>query len=107
MNVMRMTSKVLYCIELEFLLYHCIVIIYYENRKRLCLSGLFFCYWCHIILYHVSTCMLIFYSQKGEDEAMFVESEISPLVSYAGEVRVNDLTFYCSNKGVKLNSQGL
>lgn len=50
--------------------------------------------------------MLIFYSQKGEDEAMFVESEISPLVSYAGEVRV-DLTFYCSNKGVKLKSQGL
>lgn len=51
--------------------------------------------------------MLIFYSQKGEDEAMFVESEISPLVSYAGEVRVNDFTFYCSNKGVKLKSQGL
>lgn len=57
--------------------------------------------------FNTLTCMLIFYSQKGEDEAMFVESEISPLVSYAGEVRVNDLTFYCSNKGVKLKSQGL
>lgn len=54
--------------------------------------------------FNTLTCMLIFYSQKGEDEAMFVESEISPLVSYAGEVRVNDLTFYCSNKGVKLKS---
>lgn len=50
--------------------------------------------------------MLIFYSQKGEDEALFVESEISPLVSYAGEVRV-DLTIYCSEYSVKLSSQGL
>lgn len=33
---------------------------------------------------------------------MFVESEISFFVSYVGEVRVNDLIFYCFNKGVKL-----
>lgn len=30
---------------------------------------------------------ILFFSQKGEEEAVFVESEISPLVSYAGEVR--------------------
>lgn len=34
---------------------------------------------------------------------MFVESEILFFVSYVGEVRVNDLIFYCFNiKGVKL-----
>lgn len=60
----------------------------------------------YCVIFNTLACMLIFYSQKGEDEALFVESEISPLVSYAGEVRV-DLTIYCSDYGVKLSSQGL